>query len=251
MENTMMWMQMKKALLLVAVLSFGPSLGQPVALASDESNLKELVERSRTTLENFMTDSNMGWFREHLGDARGIMIVPRMWKGGFIVAGEGGTGVFLVKDDKTGEWSQPAFYRMGTASGGLQAGLQVSEIVLLVMSQRGVESLLTSTFKLGADASVAVGPVGAGIEGSTAVLSVDILTFARAKGLFGGISLEGAVIATGDESIRIYYGKSVRPTDILVKHNVSNAQSTGLRAALGRAASGKSASDQSTTPTPN
>jgi len=245
-------MYRQRALLLViSVLSFGLSLGHPVALASDEANLKELVERSRTTLENFMTDSNMGWFRDHLGEARGIMIVPRMWKGGFIVAGEGGTGVFLVKDEKTGEWSQPAFYKMGTASGGFQAGLQVSEIVLLVMSQRGVESLLTSTFKLGADASVAVGPVGAGIEGSTAVLSVDILTFARAKGLFGGISLEGAVIATGDESNRIYYGKPVRPTDILVKHAVSNAQSAALRAALGRAASGKSVTDQSTPPSPN
>jgi lipid-binding SYLF domain-containing protein len=228
-----------KLFLLSLALLLGPILGHPIASASEEAELKDLVERSRTTLENFMNDSNLGWFRDHVGEARGILIVPRMWKGGFIFAGEGGKGVFLVKDEKTGEWSQPAFYSMGTASGGLQAGLQVSEIVLLAMSQRGVESMLSSTLKLGADASVAVGPVGAGIEGSTAVLSADMLTFARAKGLFGGISLEAAVVDTWDEANRRYYTKEVRPTDILMKRTVSNPQSAGLRAALARAASGK------------
>jgi lipid-binding SYLF domain-containing protein len=133
---------------------------------------------------------------------------------------------------------------MGTGSFGFQFGLQASEIVLLAMSQRGVESMLTNTFKLGADVAVAVGPVGAGIEGSTAVLSADMLTFARTKGLFGGISLEGAVIATRDESNRRYYGKEVRPIDILVKRTVSSPHSAGLRAALARAAAGKSPTDQ-------
>jgi lipid-binding SYLF domain-containing protein len=158
--------------------------------------------------------------------------------------------VFLVKND-TGVWSEPAFYTMAAASGGFQAGLQVSEIVLLVMSQRGVESMLSSTFKLGADASVAVGPVGAGIEGSTAVLSADMVTFARAKGLFGGISLEGAVVAVRDESNRNYYGKDVRPTDILVKRAVSNPHSGGLRVALARAAKERSSTGQTTTADPN
>jgi len=228
----------------LVVLVLGVMAGQPIASASEELDLNGLVERSRTTLDNFLADSNMGWFRDHLGEAKGVFIVPRMWKGGFIIAGEGGSGVFLVKDEKTGEWSHPAFYTMGAASGGFQAGLQVSEIVLLAMSERGVETLLSSTFKLGADVSVAVGPVGAGIEGSTAVLSADLLTFARAKGLFGGISLEGAVIATGDEANRRYYGKEVRPSDILVKRTVSNLQSAGLRTALARAASGKPSANQ-------
>jgi lipid-binding SYLF domain-containing protein len=99
--------------------------------------------------------------------------------------------------------------------------------------------MLSSTVKLGADASVAVGPIGAGIEGSTAVLSADMVTFARAKGLFGGISLEAAVVDTWDEANRRYYAKEVRPTDILMKRIVSNPQSAGLRAAVARAAAGK------------
>ena len=237
-----------KPLILSLALLIGPLMGQPVASATEEAELKELVERSKTTLENFMADSNMQWFRDHIRDAKGIFIVPRMWKGAFFVGGEGGTGVFLVRSDKGSEWSDPAFYTMGTASFGFQFGLQASEIVLLAMSQRGVESMLSNTFKLGADVSVAAGPVGAGIEGATAVLSVDMVTFARAKGLFGGISLEGAVIAVRDESNRHYYGKEVRPTDILVKQAVGNPHSAGLRAALARAAAGKFSADQAPAP---
>ena len=223
------------AVALLLSLVAGPTIA---TASSEESELKELVDRSNTTLENFVADSNMTWFREHIKEAKGVFIVPRMWKGAFFFGGEGGTGVFLVKSD-TGEWSNPAFYTMGTASVGFQFGLQASEIVLLAMTERGVESMLSNTFKLGADASIAAGPVGAGVEGATAVLSADMVTFARTKGLFGGISLEGAVIAVRDEENRHYYGKAVRPTDILVKRTAENPQSAGLRAALARAAGGR------------
>ena len=235
--------------ILALALLLGPIVGPTIATASSEEHeLRELVERSKTTLENFVADSNMGWFRDHITEAKGVFIIPRMWKGAFFFGGEGGTGVFLVKSDTSGEWSNPAFYTMGTASFGFQFGLQASEIVLLAMSQRGVESMLSNTFKLGADVSVAAGPVGAGIEGSTAVLSADMVTFARTKGLFGGISLEGAVIAVRDESNEHYYGKEVRPTDILMMQTVSNPHSAGLRAALARAAAGKSPSQTDSSP---
>jgi len=216
--------------------------------SSEERELKGLVERSATTLENFVTDSNMTWFRDHIKEAKGVFIIPRMWKGAFFFGGEGGTGVFLIKNDASGEWSEPAFYTMGTASVGFQFGVQASEIVMLAMSQRGVESMLSNTFKLGADVSVAAGPVGAGVEGATAALSADMVTFARAKGLFGGISLEGAVIAVRDEENRDYYGKAARPTDILMMGKVSNPQSAGLRAALARAARGETSSQTDTSP---
>ncbi len=227
--------------ILALALLLSPMAGPSVAAASsEESELKELVERSKTTLDTFMADSNMTWFREHIQEAKGVFIIPRMWKGAFFFGGEGGTGVFLVKSDTGGEWSNPAFYTMGTASVGFQFGLQASEIVLLAMTQRGVESMLSNTFKLGADVSIAAGPVGAGVEGATAALSADMVTFARTKGLFGGISLEGAVIAVRDEENRHYYGKEVRPTDILVKRTAENPQSASLRTALARAAAGKS-----------
>jgi lipid-binding SYLF domain-containing protein len=238
--------------ILALALLFGPIVGPTIARASsEESELKDLVEKSRMTLDAFLQDSNMGWFRDHVKDAKGVFIVPLMLKGAFFIGGEGGTGVFLVKDETSGAWSEPAFYTMGAASFGFQFGAQASEIVLLAMSQRGVESMLSNTFKLGADVSVAVGPVGAGIEGSTAILSADLVTFARTKGLFGGISLEGAVIAVRDESNEHYYGKEVRPTDILLKRTVSNPHSADLRSALARAVSGQSSSRETTAPDSN
>lgn len=227
-------------------------LGQPSISSAEDTEENDLVEKSRMTLNAFLADSNMGWFRDYMPEARGIFIVPQLLKAAFFIGGEGGSGVFLVKDSKTGEWSDPAFYSMGAGSFGFQFGAQASEVVLLVMSQRGVESLLTSTLKLGGDVSVAVGPLGAGIGGATAInLSADLLTFARAKGLFGGVSLEGAVIATRDEWNQNYYGKEVRPTDILIKQAVRNPRAAGLKALLARAAAGKSVTDQATTPVLN
>lgn len=232
-----------KPFVLLLVLSIIPT---QLLFASDVEQ-ENIVDQSRMTLRSFVTDSNMGWFRDHIKDAKGIFIVPQLLKGAFFFGASGGSGVFLVKDEKTGEWSEPAFYTMGAGSFGFQFGAQASEVVLLAMSQRGVESMLSSTFKLGGDVSVAVGPVGGGIEGSTAMnLSADLLSFARAKGLFGGISLEGAVIATRDEWNRDYYGKDVRPIDILVKRTVTNPQSSILRAALARASMGNSSMDQKT-----
>ena len=226
-----------KPVALLLVLLFMPT----ELLLASEIEQENIVDQSRMTLRSFLADSNMGWFRDHIKDAKGIFIVPQLLKGAFFFGAAGGSGVFLVKDEKTGEWSEPAFYTMGAGSFGFQFGAQASEVVLLAMSQRGVESMLSSTFKLGADVSVAVGPVGGGIEGSTAMnLSADLLSFARAKGLFGGISLEGAVIATRDEWNQDYYGKAVRPIDILVKQTVTNPQSSILRAALARASAGTS-----------
>jgi len=230
-----MTIRMIPLLLLSLVLFLAPIVGVPITFAADVEKLHDLVDRSRTTLDNFLTDSTMTWLRDHLTEAKGVFIVPRMWKGAFFFGGEGGSGIFLVKDDKTNQWSEPAFYSMGAGSFGFQFGVQASEIVLLVMSQRGVDSMLSSTFKLGAEVSVAAGPVGVGIEGATAVLSADMVTFARAKGIFGGISLEGAVIAVRDEWNRTYYGKRVRPTEILVKRTVKSPHSSGLRTALARA----------------
>lgn len=237
--------RLRRFRILSPALLLASLLAPCMLFAADDAEQQDLVEQSRMTLNSFLADANMGWFRDHIKDAKGIFIVPQLLKGAFFIGAEGGSGVFLVKDDKSGEWSQPAFYTMGAGSFGFQFGAQASEVVLLVMSERGVESLLTSTFKLGGDVSVAIGPVGAGIEGSTAMnLSADLLSFARAKGLFGGISLEGAVIATRDEWNRNYYGKELRPTDILVKRSVTNPQSAGLRATLDRAVAGKSPSAQ-------
>ena len=224
-------------LLVAALLSFSAIPAKADDPATAEA--QELVNKARLSFESLLRDPNMTWFREHLKDAKGILIVPQLLKAAFFVGGSGGSGVLIAHDEKSGEWSEPAFYTVGSGSFGLQFGAEASEVVLLIMTQRGVEALLTSTLKLGGDASVAIGPVGGGVQGATANLSADILSFARSKGLFAGISLEGAVVAARDDWNNAYYGKVVRPLDILMNRSVSNSHSAELRATIAKAVGGK------------
>jgi lipid-binding SYLF domain-containing protein len=172
----------------------------------------------------------MGGFREQVRKAKAVLIVPRLIKAGFIIGGSGGSGTLLALDDKTGTWSYPAFYTMGSGSFGLQIGGAADQVVLLVMTKKGLDSLLSSSFKLGADASVAAGPTGQGKAAATA----DILAYARSKGAFGGLTVEGSVIKIRDEWNKTYYGQTVRPLDILVLHKVVNTQADPLRQAVGK-----------------
>jgi lipid-binding SYLF domain-containing protein len=230
-------LQIVGILLIAALLSFSAIPAKAEDPASAEA--QELVNKARLSFESLLRDPNMTWFRDHLKDAKGILIVPQLLKAAFFVGGSGGSGVLLARDEKTGKWSEPAFYTLGSGSFGLQFGAEASEVVLLIMTQRGVEALLTSTLKLGGDVSVAIGPVGGGVQGATANLSADILSFARSKGLFAGISLEGAVVATRDDWNNAYYGKAVRPLDILMNHSVRNSHSDELRATVAKAVGGK------------
>lgn len=226
---------------LAALLVLTFVLGQAATIqAGDDREQRDLVDQARMTLVNFLADSNMTWLREHIKDAKGLFIVPQFLKAALFYGGAGGSGVFVAKDEKTGTWSDPAFFTMGAASFGFQFGAQASEVVLLVLTQRGVDSLLLGNFKLGADGSVAVGPVGAGMSGATTPnLSADLLSFVRAKGLFAGVSLEGSVLISRDEWSKTYYGKPVTPSDIVVRREVTSPYSEPLRAEIVKAIEGK------------
>jgi len=225
---------------LVALLMGLVMIAASISQAADDREQRDLVDQSRMTLSNFLADSNMTWFRDHIKEAKGLFIVPQFVKAALFYGGAGGSGVFVAKDERTGEWSEPAFFTMGAASFGFQFGAQVSEVVLLVLTQRGIDSLLLGNFKLGADGSIAVGPVGAGVSGATTPnLSADLLSFVRAKGLFAGISLEGAALISRDEWSKAYYGKPVTPTDIVIRREVKNPHSEVLRAEILKAFEGK------------
>jgi lipid-binding SYLF domain-containing protein len=179
----------------------------------------------------------MGAFRDLLKKAKGVFISPQMLEGAFVFGVSGGSGVLVARDPGTGSWNGPAFYTVGEVSFGLQAGGKASEVVMLAMTDRGVNALLSPSVKLGADVGVAAGPVGAGASAATANISADILTFALSKGLYAGISLEGAVVAVRNEWNAAYYKKpGVTPTDILIRKDVNNPESAKLIAAVSRAA---------------
>jgi lipid-binding SYLF domain-containing protein len=234
-----MWIRGRNVAIVLALggllLGVGPSVW-----ADDAQDATQLVEKSRMTFDAFIADNDMGpALRSLVKGAKGVLIYPQILRGAFIVGASGGSGVFLAKDDKAGVWGGPAFYTIGQGSFGLQAGGDASEVVLVALTERGVTAMLANSAKLGANASVAAGPVGAGAEASTANISADIIAYSRAKGLYAGISLDGAVVATRDALNHAYYGKEVTPTDILIKRTVKNPQAAQLVDAVAKVARGK------------
>jgi lipid-binding SYLF domain-containing protein len=202
------------------------------AMAADEEEAQGIVDKARVTFNNFMRDRNYTWLHSHLNDAKGLLIFPQVLKAGFILGGSGGTGVLVVKDEKTGGWSEPAFYTIGAVSFGLQIGGEAAEVMMTAMSQKAIDSLFSSSFKLGGDTSIAVGPKGVGAKGN---ITADFISFAKSKGIYAGINLEGSVVDVRDSLNKAYYGKDVRPVDIVVKKEVSNKGSERLREELKKA----------------
>ena len=196
-------------------------------------NEQQLVEKAKHTVESFMKDPKLAWFQDHVKEAKALLIIPQQLKGAFFFGADGGSGVLVARDQQTDEWGQPAFYVLGGLSFGFQFGGEASEVIILAMTPGAVEKLYSSSFKFGGDASVAAGPYGAGIEGATSAnLNADFLSFSRSKGVYAGVSLEGSIIYASDESNEAYYGKKVRPADILLIKSVKNEHSSGLRQAI-------------------
>jgi len=224
---------MKAGILLMGLLFLAaPAIP---ALADDVSDSRQLVEKAAMTFENFVKAPEMDAFRSLMKDAKGVFIAPQFLKGAFVVGGAGGSGVFVAKAAK-GRWAGPAFYTIGEGSFGLQAGAEASEVILLAMTERGVHALLNSSAKLGADASIAVGPVGVGAAAGTANLSADIVSFSRSKGLFGGIALDGAAVVVRNGLNYAYYNKIIGPVDILIHRKGANPLSRTLLEEVAKAA---------------
>lgn len=224
-----------RSLLLAVVIMFATVCSQVQAKAKAKakadnfSEPAELVYRSTAVYKRFLADPNMQWFRNNVGTARGILIVPQMLRGGFIIGGSGGRGLLVARDSAANTWSSPAFYTIGSVSVGLQIGGDASEIILLILTERGLHAMLSTDYKLGADVAIAAGPIGGSAKAQTA----DILAFGRSQGAYGGLSVEGAVITPQDDWNAQYYGQaSVQLYDILVSMKWNNPQADSLRQLL-------------------
>jgi lipid-binding SYLF domain-containing protein len=210
----------RQALLVLGATFLNGCASQPVSPAEPEA----LVESARTTLSNFIRDPDQTWIQDNLGNARALLIAPQLVRAGFIFGGSGGRGVLVARDGKT--WAGPAFYNLATVSVGFQAGLDVSEAIIVVMTERGLNSLLASTFKMGADASIAAGPVGAGARST---VTADLITFTRAKGVYGGLNLDGTVVSTNVPWNDAYFGRTnLLPPDILIRRTVTSPKARAL-----------------------
>jgi lipid-binding SYLF domain-containing protein len=201
------------------------------ANANAQGDQQVLVDQATTTLSNFMRDPEMKWLQQNIGRAKAVLISPEIVKAGFIVGGSGGRGVLVAKNG--GKWVGPAFYTLATASVGFQAGIAASEMVTLVMTDKGMNSLMASSFKFGGDASVAAGPVGAGAKSD---VTADLIAFSRSKGVYGGLNLDGTVVSSNSDWDKAYYGKAVLPPDILMKNAASNKGADKLLAEVSKVA---------------
>ena len=204
------------------------SRSPPVSAAEPD----KLVADAQQTLRNFLRDPDQTWVQQNLDRAKAVLIAPQIVKAGFIFGGSGGRAVLVAKDGRT--WAGPAFYDLATASVGFQAGLEVSEAVILVMTDRGLNSLMSSSFKVGGDASVAAGPVGAGAKST---VTADLVAFTRSKGVYGGVNLDGTVVHANGRWNDAYYGATnVLPPDILIRKTVRSPKSARLLAEMASAA---------------
>jgi lipid-binding SYLF domain-containing protein len=184
-------------------------------IARAASEQQELIQHANATLEEARHDPQFGNANELFRRAKAVMVVPQLVKGGFFVGGEGGNGILLARRPGGG-WSNPAFYVLGSASFGLQIGLEVAEVVLFVMSDRALHAWMQDEVKLGAQAGLTVLVIGSNASAAaTTHGNVDVIAWAKSKGAYAGITLEGSVIKPRNEWNTAYYGHPVTPGQVL------------------------------------
>jgi lipid-binding SYLF domain-containing protein len=169
-----------------------------------------------TVLSEIMEAGDDAVPRSILEKAEGIAVFPSLIKAGFIVGGSRGHGVISARDPKTGAWSAPAFLTITGGSVGAQIGAQAVDLILVVQNRRGLEQLVRNQFKIGADASVAAGPVGRDASASTDIqLRAQILSYSRTRGLFAGVTLNGSTIRQDRDANDRFYGLGYRTGQIV------------------------------------
>ncbi len=205
-----------------------------VGCAQGPGGEQTLVDRAALTVQELMTQNVSQDPKRLLVRAKAVMICPRVFKAGFFVGGEGGSCVLLARSGN-GTWSYPTFYDIGSGSFGFQFGVQDSQLMLLVMTNRGLNAVMDSQVRLGANVSVAVASLGMGVQGSTtAAVGADIIAFAAARGLFGGVSLEGGVMSARIDANQAYYGQPLAARQIVYQMQGTNPGADPLREVLTR-----------------
>lgn len=207
---------------LVLVLSGSAGAGNP----------EERIAESTQVLHEIAAQADAAGMANLLKQARGVAIFPAVVKVGFIVGGRHGEGIVLRRDPSTGAWFGPDFVEIGGASLGPQIGVQSTALLLIVVNEQGMNGFQGGKFTLGADVSVAMGPVGRHAEAATDVtMKASIYSYSVTRGLFAGFSLEGAAISTDEEANRAYWGTTLSPDEILT-HRPAGPRAARLITAL-------------------
>ncbi|MBT6205613.1 MAG: lipid-binding SYLF domain-containing protein [Rhodospirillaceae bacterium] len=223
----MLFRQGMAGLVVLLLLQICPS----PALADGEQGV---VEDARATVAELLADPDFSNLHGLLARAHGAVIVPQLYKAGFIIGGEAGRAVILARDPNSGAWSHPAFMDMASASIGLQIGAAETQLVLVIMTDAGMEAMLSDKIEVGADASVAAGPIGAAAKAATTSteFNEDIYAYGTSEGLFAGVSVEGAILIPDQDANHSFYGEPVTTREILQGDEAWNPRADGLRELL-------------------
>jgi lipid-binding SYLF domain-containing protein len=217
-----------KRLLLAASLALAPIAP---ALADTPQHL---VDSSTLALEDLVGASSGPQMQNYLRKAKAVVICPNIFRGGLVFGGEGG-GCVMAARMADGSWSYPALYNLGSGSFGLQIGVQNSEVIMLIMTDQGLNALLNSQFKFGGDAGVSLATFGTGVNGSmTTAMNADIISFSKSQGLYGGVSLSGSILSNDSGADQTYYGTQLDARQIVVEGQGQNPGANPLRTLLGR-----------------
>lgn len=204
---------MKKTMSVLVMSAMG-LMGTYASAGTGREDTIDRLQKSVDVIHAIMETPDKGIPEEVLSNAKCILVVPDLVKGGFIVGGKHGRGVATCRTAKG--WSAPAFVSVGGGSWGLQIGVEGVDLIMLVMNDRGMQHLLSSKFALTGEGSVAAGPVGRHASAGTDwKMNTEMLTYSRSKGAFAGLTLEGAVIQQDDDSTVAIYGKKLRFRNIL------------------------------------
>jgi len=217
------------SLLLVSAFVLGS-----VAMAGSREDTVERLDNAVSVLHSIMATPDKGIPEEVLSNAKCILVVPDLVKGGFVFGGKHGRGIASCRT--ANGWSAPAFVSVGGGSWGLQIGIEKVDLIMLVMNDRGMQHLLSSKFELSGEASAAAGPVGRHASAGTDwKLNTEVLTYSRSKGLFAGLTLEGAVVQQDDDSTKAIYGKQKGFRNILSGRVTTPSSCEAFVAELGSA----------------
>lgn len=213
-------MKNKITFLMMSVLGVALLLSTSVLAQSRMKDEKNQSQKAAEVFREIMDIPDKEIPREILDKAECVAVFPQVLKAGFIVGGQGGRGVASCRTSSG--WSAPAYFNLGGGSFGLQIGAQATDFVLLFMNKGGMQSLLSNDFTLGADASVAAGPVGRQAGASTDLkMDAQILSYSRSKGLFAGLELKGVVIKPDKGDMRDVYGKGITAKEVLQDNKVT------------------------------
>jgi lipid-binding SYLF domain-containing protein len=213
--------------------SAGVAFAPVPAWAATAQGQQELVDRATLAVNDVLGSPDAGIARDNLANARAVMVCPRVFRVGFFLGGGEGGGCVLLARGGQGTWSAPAFYAMGGGMFGPQLGIQDAELVMLIMRDGALRAVMDNQFRLGGDASIAIITLGADVQGATTTaLNADIVAFAKTRGLYGGISLQGSVMSSDSAGDQVYYGQPVGAIDIVLAMRVNNPGADPLRAAL-------------------